>query len=59
MVKLEMGILGPFLGKVGTVVGYVWKGRAVVRGYRRAVRYPTVSHEHPDSAPPPNPPERK
>ena len=43
MAKLEMGILGPFRGKVGPVVGYVWKGRAVVRGYRRAVRYPNTA----------------
>ncbi|MBP3762247.1 MAG: hypothetical protein J6I49_00005 [Bacteroidales bacterium] len=45
MAKLEMGILGPFRGKVGTVVGYVWKGRAVVRGYRRAVRYPNTENQ--------------
>ena len=42
MAKLIQGILGPFLGKVGTVVGYQWKGRALMRGYRREVRYPNT-----------------
>jgi Family of unknown function (DUF6266) len=32
MAKLLNGINGPFSGKVGTVVGYVWKGKAVMRG---------------------------
>ncbi|MBP3762995.1 MAG: hypothetical protein J6I49_03830 [Bacteroidales bacterium] len=42
MAKLQEGILGPFTGKVGTVVGYLWKGRAVVRAYSRRVRYPNT-----------------
>lgn len=42
-----MGILGPFTGKVGTVVGYVWRGRQVVRAYRRHINYPnTASQQH-------------
>ncbi len=45
MAKLEQGILGPFTGKVGTVVGYRWKGLPVVRGYRRAVRYPNTERQ--------------
>ena len=40
MAKLDMGVLGPFRGKVGGVVGYVWRGRQVVRAYRRHINYP-------------------
>jgi hypothetical protein len=32
MAKLSQGINGPFSGKVGAVVGYTWKGIAVMRG---------------------------
>lgn len=32
MSKYNQGILGPFSGKVGTVVGSFWKGRFVMRG---------------------------
>jgi Family of unknown function (DUF6266) len=35
MAKLVNGINGPFSGKVGAVVGYVWKGKAVMRGLPR------------------------
>jgi Family of unknown function (DUF6266) len=35
MAKLLSGINGPFSGKVGTVVGYLWKGKAVMRGLPR------------------------
>ena len=42
MAKLEQGILGPFRGKVGTVVGYLWKGKHVVRAYRREINYPNT-----------------
>ena len=38
-----MGILGPFTGKVGDVVGYVWRGRQVVRAYRRHIHYPDTA----------------
>ena len=40
MAKLEQGILGPFRGKVGTVVGYLWRGKPVVRAYRKEINYP-------------------
>ncbi|MBP3763699.1 MAG: hypothetical protein J6I49_07475 [Bacteroidales bacterium] len=43
MAKLSQGILGPFSGKVGTVVGYRWKGLECVRGYRREIRYPNTA----------------
>ena len=31
MGKLYQGIEGPFSGKVGTVVGYMWKNRSCIR----------------------------
>ncbi len=31
MAKIKTGILGPFSGKVGTVVGYVSRGKAIMR----------------------------
>ena len=42
MAKLEQGILGAFSGRVGTVVGYSWRGRACVRAYKRTVAYPNT-----------------
>lgn len=45
MAKLEQGILGPFRGKVGTVVGYLWRGKHVVRAYRREINYPDTEHQ--------------
>ena len=45
MAKLEQGILGPFRGKVGTVVGYLWRGRQVVRAYRKEINYPNTESQ--------------
>lgn len=45
MAKLEQGILGPFRGKVGMVVGYLWRGKHVVRGYRREINYPNTENQ--------------
>jgi len=45
MAKLEQGILGPFRGKVGTVVGYLWRGKHVVRAYRREINYPNTERQ--------------
>ncbi|MBP3763672.1 MAG: hypothetical protein J6I49_07335 [Bacteroidales bacterium] len=45
MAKLEQGILGPFRGKVGTVVGYLWRGRHVVRAYRKEINYPNTENQ--------------
>ncbi|MBP3763909.1 MAG: hypothetical protein J6I49_08560 [Bacteroidales bacterium] len=42
MAKLEQGILGAFSGRVGTVVGYTWRGRSCVRAYQRVVAYPNT-----------------
>lgn len=40
MATLYQGILGGFSGKVGTVVGAIWKGIAVIRGYNPNVTNP-------------------
>ena len=45
MAKLDQGILGPFRGKVGTVVGYTWRGLPCVRAYRRDVAYPNTTKQ--------------
>ena len=45
MAKLHQGILGAFTGKVGTVVGYVWRGRQVVRAYRKEINYPNTEDQ--------------
>lgn len=37
MSKINQGILDGFKGKVGTVVGYFWKGKPVMRGYKRFI----------------------
>ena len=38
MGKVQQGILDGFIGKVGTVVGSFWKGKPVMRGYKRQIR---------------------
>ena len=40
MAKIAMGILGGFSGKVGTVVGSIWKGIATIRAYVANVTNP-------------------
>jgi hypothetical protein len=37
MAKICLGILDGFIGKVGTVVGSFWKGKAVMRAYKKKV----------------------
>lgn len=37
MGKISQGILDGFKGKVGTVVGFFWKGQPLMRGYKRFV----------------------
>lgn len=37
MAKISWGILDGFIGKVGTVVGSFWKGKPVMRAYKRQV----------------------
>lgn len=45
MGKVQQGILDGFVGKVGTVVGAFWKGKAVMRGYKRIVRNPNTTDQ--------------
>lgn len=42
MAILESGITGPFIGRVGPVVGYRWKGLSCVRSYVPHIRYPNT-----------------
>lgn len=42
MAKLVMGVLGGFSGKVGTVVGSIWKGIATIRAYVANVTNPNT-----------------
>lgn len=43
MAKVNMGILGGFIGKVGTVVGFKIFGKQVMRAYQRAVKNPRTA----------------
>jgi hypothetical protein len=45
MAKLSHGINGPFSGKVGTVVGYLWKGIPVMRGLPSERKKPFTPNE--------------
>lgn len=45
MGKIYQGIDGPFSGKVGPVVGYMWKHRACIRSYRSHVNYPDTANQ--------------
>ena len=40
MATFHNGIMGPFSGKVGTVVGYLWNGKPCMRAYKRHVANP-------------------
>ena len=50
MAQLEQGILGPFRGKVGTVVGFMWRGKHVVRAYRKEINYPNTENQQVERA---------
>lgn len=45
MAKFSQGIMGPFSGKVGTVVGYMWNGKCCMRAYNREVRNPRTPEQ--------------
>ena len=45
MGKLYAGINGPFSGKVGTVVGYLWNGKAVIRGLPSKINTPPTEKQ--------------
>lgn len=40
MAKFSMGYMGPFQGKLGTAVGYVWNGKMCGRSYQKNVYNP-------------------
>lgn len=42
---MAQGILGGFRNKVGTVIGFFWKGKAVMRGYKDLGPKSTYSEE--------------
>jgi len=43
MAKYFNGIMGPFSGRVGTVVGYMWNGKPCMRSYNGRVRNPRTA----------------
>ena len=45
MAKFSQGILGPFQGKVGTVVGYMWNGKCCMRAYNRTIKNPRTPEQ--------------
>jgi hypothetical protein len=45
MAKFTQGINGPFYGKVGTVVGYMWKGIPVMRALPKTRTKPFTPNE--------------
>ena len=45
MATLYQGINGPLSGRVGTVVGYMWKQRACLRTYRSHINYPNTASQ--------------
>jgi hypothetical protein len=45
MAKFSQGILGPFSGKVGTVVGYMWNGKCCMRAYNRTIKNPRTPEQ--------------
>lgn len=42
MAKQYTGILGPVVGRMGSVVGYLWRGRPVFRAYVEHIHYPNT-----------------
>lgn len=42
MARLYQGLDGAISGRIGTMVGYMWKNRACVRTYRRTINYPNT-----------------
>lgn len=45
MGKIKQGILGAFIGKVGTVIGSVWKGKAVMRSVAPSTHDPKTAKQ--------------
>ena len=40
MAKYQHGVMGPFNGKLGPVVGYMWNGKYCMRAYNKLVKNP-------------------
>ena len=40
MAKFSNGFMGPFSGRLGTAVGYMWNGKCCMRSYQKYVRNP-------------------
>ena len=45
MARFNTEIAGAFSGKIGPVVGYMWKNRACVRSYRKSINYPNTESQ--------------
>ncbi len=45
MAKLQQGVMGPFIGRLGTVVGYIWNGKCVARSYNPRVHNPRTPEQ--------------
>ena len=39
------GYMGPVIGRLGPVVGYLWRGRPVFRAYVRHIHYPNTQQQ--------------
>ena len=50
MAILTTGITGPFIGRVGPVVGYMWKHTHCVRAYVEHIRYPNTEDQQRERA---------
>lgn len=45
MAIVIQGFSGPFIGRLGPAVGYMWKRRNCVRSYREHIRYPNTAQQ--------------
>lgn len=45
MAKLPQGIMGPFIGRIGTAVGYMWNGKCCARSYNPKKRNPRTPEQ--------------
>lgn len=45
MARINQNLNGAFSGKVGPMVGYIWKNRACIRTYRKSINYPNTEEQ--------------
>lgn len=45
MAIVTKGIAGPYVGRLGTSVGYMWKGKNCVRAYRQHICFPNTEEQ--------------